>query len=173
MRLKTVRTPGRRRRFLAALARGDSVSIAAVSAGATRTPFYVWRADDPQFAADWDQALEAGTDLLEDEARRRAMDGSDLLLIFLLRARRPEIYNRKQQLALSGDLNAPPIGITAQESNDVRIYLPHNHRDLPPTPFEPVPPRTIDAVAEPVVPEKTRQPEQSEDTSGWIRRKVT
>jgi hypothetical protein len=34
----------------------------------------------------------AGTDALEDEALRRAKDKSDTLLIFLLKARRPEKY---------------------------------------------------------------------------------
>ncbi len=35
-------------------------------------------------------AIEQGTDVLEDEAVRRALAGSDTLLMFLLRARRPE-----------------------------------------------------------------------------------
>jgi hypothetical protein len=40
----------------------------------------------------WDAARESGTDLLEDCARRRAIERSDTLLIFLLKARRPHVY---------------------------------------------------------------------------------
>jgi hypothetical protein len=68
------------------------------------------------------------------------MDGSDLLLIFLLRARRSDIYNRKQQLTLSGDPNAPPMSVTTQENVGVRLYLPHNGRDPPPRALELAPP---------------------------------
>ena len=43
-----------------------------------------------------EDARETVTDLLEAEAIRRAMDGSDYLLTFLLRRRKPEVYgNRK------------------------------------------------------------------------------
>ena len=66
-----------------------------------------------KFAAAWDDAIEDGTDLLEDEVLRRAKDGvdeprfyegevcghvrkySDTLAIFLLKARRPEKYSDK------------------------------------------------------------------------------
>ena len=40
----------------------------------------------------WEDALEGGTDLLEDVARQRAINGSDRLLMFLLKARRPKKY---------------------------------------------------------------------------------
>ena len=43
-----------------------------------------------------EDARETVTDLLEGEAIRRAKDGSDYLLTFLLRRRKPEVYgNRK------------------------------------------------------------------------------
>lgn len=38
------------------------------------------------------RAEEESIDALEDEARRRALDGSDLSLIFLLKHRRPAVY---------------------------------------------------------------------------------
>ena len=62
------------------------------------------------FAAQWDEALEEGTDLLDAEARRRAVTGidkpvyykgkvvgsitkySDRLLMFLLKAHRPQKF---------------------------------------------------------------------------------
>ena len=49
-----------------------------------------------------------GTDLLEDEALRRALAGSDKLLMFLLQRRRPEVWalpkaNRPEGFARSHD----------------------------------------------------------------------
>jgi hypothetical protein len=58
---------------------------------------YEWRKKDEQFNADWDDAVEQGTDLLEDVAVRRAKDHSDTLLIFLLKARRKERYADRQE----------------------------------------------------------------------------
>jgi hypothetical protein len=72
-----------------------------------RTAAYAWRGDDPAFAAEWLDAAEAGIDLLEDEARRRAMGGSDLLLIFLLRNRRPDIYRPPKALQLDSVVHEP------------------------------------------------------------------
>jgi hypothetical protein len=90
--MRTVRTPKRRAAFLTAIGGGQSVFAACQAAGIARSAVYTWRADDPDFAFAWDEAIEAGTDLLEDVARRRAVAQSDLLLIFLLRARRPHVY---------------------------------------------------------------------------------
>jgi len=92
MKQRTVRTPKKRRSFLTALAAGHSGTAACHLSRLGRTAAYAWRNDDPVFAAEWLDAAEAGIDLLEDEARRRAMAGSDLLLIFLLRNRRPDVY---------------------------------------------------------------------------------
>ena len=39
--------------------------------------------------------METGTDGLEDEAVRRAKNGSDTLLIFMLKARRPEKFKER------------------------------------------------------------------------------
>ncbi len=76
----------------------------------SRRSAYDWRKEDQEFANEWDAAEALGTDLLEDEARRRAAQGvdepvfwkgevkgfvrkySDVLLIFMLKARRPEKY---------------------------------------------------------------------------------
>lgn len=73
-----------------------------------RTAAYVWRNDDPAFASDWLDAAEAGIDLLEDEARRRALAGSDLLLIFLLRNRRPDVYRPSKALQIDSVVHGPP-----------------------------------------------------------------
>ena len=89
------RTPEVRARFLAALSDGLSVTAAAIAAGARRSAMYGWRAEDPLFAEAWDEAIEEGTDKLEDEARRRALNGSDQLIMFMLKARRPAKYRER------------------------------------------------------------------------------
>jgi hypothetical protein len=107
--MRTIRTPKNRAKVLAALAEGWSVHASAARAGIGTTSLHEWRRDDPTFAAEVEAAMDASTDLLEDEARRRAMGQSDLLLIFLLKARRPYIYNRKT-LVLEGNAEAPLHG---------------------------------------------------------------
>ena len=102
MKQRTVRTPKRRGAFLTALAAGHSVVTACQLSRLGRTAVYAWRDDDPAFAAEWRDAAEAGIDLLEDEARRRAMAGSDLLLIFLLRNRRPDVFEYPDMGLITG-----------------------------------------------------------------------
>lgn len=123
---RTIRTPKRRRAFLTAIGAGFSVSHACNAARIARSAAYAWRREDPEFAAAWDEACEQGTDLLEDEARRRAMAQSDLLLIFLLRARRPANYREQRAVHLGGLPEAPPVPVSLGAK--VTIYLPDNGR---------------------------------------------
>ena len=69
---RTKRTADHKGRFLAILAEGGSVKLAAEKAKIGRRTAYEWREKDAAFAAAWDEAVEAGTDALEDEAVRRA-----------------------------------------------------------------------------------------------------
>jgi hypothetical protein len=129
---RTIRTAKNRAAVLAALAQGWSVHAATQRAGIGYQSYYDWRDDDSTFRAEADAAIEAATDLLEDEARRRAMDASDLLLIFLLRSRRPHIYNRKQTMAIGGDVDSPPLAIHHSGGpKNVHFYIPTNGRDQP------------------------------------------
>lgn len=103
-------------RFLAALAESGNITSSAASAGVPRRNVYNWRHEDEVFAVGWDNALDLGVDSLEDEATRRAKDGtlkpvfqggvqvgeirefSDTLMIFLLKGRRPEKYKDRHEL---------------------------------------------------------------------------
>ena len=96
--------------FIEALRATGSVTRAAKYAGRSRNQAYHVRRQSEDFAAQWDDALEEGTDLLDAEARRRAVTGidkpvfykgevvgsitkySDRLLMFLLRAHRPQVF---------------------------------------------------------------------------------
>lgn len=93
---------------MTALSETASVSRACTRAKIGRRTVYDWRETDADFAKAWDEALDLGSDALEDEAIRRAKDGtlkpvfyegrkcgtireySDTLLIFMLKGRRPK-----------------------------------------------------------------------------------
>lgn len=93
-----IRSNKRRKTFLDCLADGDSPSLAAATADGPLRAFNKWAADDPDFKADWDEALEAGTDHLEDVATKRAKEKSDPLMIMMLKARRPDKFDRAQRV---------------------------------------------------------------------------
>jgi hypothetical protein len=118
-------TPARQARFLEALADTGSVASAAAAAGTSRTRVYELRKADPAFATAWQEAEEVAADRLEDEARRRALEGvpeplvsagklvrdddgqpitirrySDNLLLALLKAHRPPRRGRSVRFQL-------------------------------------------------------------------------
>src|ERR1700680_3483424 len=82
------KTPEAEEKFLAALRLGKSIAAAARAACIGRRTCYDWRDRDQAFAVAWDEAFEEGTDRLEDLALRGAEQGSERLLLALLRARR-------------------------------------------------------------------------------------
>jgi hypothetical protein len=90
------KTPEAEGKFLDALRDGRSIAAAARNAGLGRRTAYDWRDRDPQFAARWDEAFDEGTDRLEDLALSGAEQGSERLLLALLKARRPDRYQRMQ-----------------------------------------------------------------------------
>lgn len=101
----TVRSFKVRKKFLDALEKGYSVSRACREADIDVRTAKKWRSDDQDFADDWDEALESGTDALEDKARDRAMKDSDSLMVTLLKARRPEKYRERSSVEHSGQLD--------------------------------------------------------------------
>ena len=113
----------RMRRFLGHLADTGNVSAACRLAKLDRRTAYQWRGADADFRRLWQEALDAAVDALEAEARRRAVEGvehphfhqgqvagtvkrySDALLMFLLRAHRPERFRERH-----ADTPADPAG---------------------------------------------------------------
>lgn len=114
----------KRRQFLDVLRMCANVTAAARAGGVSRASWYRLRERDPAFARDWQLALDAGIDALEDEAMRRAFEGnvepvfyqgqqvgsvrkySDSMLMFLLKARRPQRYRERVGVEVSDDLQA-------------------------------------------------------------------
>jgi hypothetical protein len=61
----------------------------------------------------WGDAVALGTDLLQDIATERALNGSDNLLVFLLRALRPSMYREKHEAKAEA-----PSNITVRWSSE-------------------------------------------------------
>lgn len=119
----------RKRLYLEALAKVGVITYAAKVAGISRQTVYEWLEADPDFARRHQEALLESTERMEQEAWRRAVLGttkpiyyrgrrigtlrehSDTLLIFMLKARKPETYRErvdvdarvKQQVTLAPD----------------------------------------------------------------------
>jgi hypothetical protein len=93
------RRPDWRPRFLEAFRASGNVRLATNAAGIDRSTPYRRAERDPTFAAQWAEAGQDAIDVLEAEARRRALNQSDRLLMFLLKAERPQKY-RDQMSAL-------------------------------------------------------------------------
>jgi hypothetical protein len=122
---RTIRTFKKRAKFLEALRSTCNVSKSRELSRIGKSALYDWRKDDADFRREWDEALDVGADVLEDEAKRRAVQGvrepvfqggklvgeiqkySDTLLIFLLKGAKPEKYNDRAQLALTGSDGGP------------------------------------------------------------------
>lgn len=111
--------------FLELFSQTGNVSLAAKGVETSRQSVYRWRHEDAEFATAWNDAEQTSHDRLEAEAFRRAHDGvedfkvgpngqfvemrrySDTLLIFLLKARRPEKYRENVNMAISGPDGGP------------------------------------------------------------------
>lgn len=109
-------TPRKKERFIQRLTETGNVTAAADFADIPRMYCYDMRKAQPEFAAQWDDALLAYANKLEAEADRRAYEGvdqpvyqggelvgtkrvySDTLLIFRLKALRPEVYRERQDV---------------------------------------------------------------------------
>ena len=112
--------------FLDALRSTGNVTLAASTAGVHRTTAYNAKDDNPDFSEQWEDALALAGSGMEQEARRRAMEGvlepvfykgepigairkfSDTLLMFLLKAHNPKKYLENMRVERSGKVDTGP-----------------------------------------------------------------
>lgn len=144
----------RKERFLELLAEGNTAAYAARQCGIRRTTAYEARKTDPDFAAAWDIALEDGIQVLEQEARRRAVEGvtkekgiyhqgqhiatetiteySDSLLMFMLKAKRPEVYRDRAEVKHTGQVNHAHahLDLTTASTDEIRAFIAAGRRLL-------------------------------------------
>lgn len=104
--------------FLVSLRENGNVSVAAKAAGVLRKVAYQQRANDPEFAAAWEEAIAEAIERLEDIARKRAERTSDTLLIFLLKAHKPSKYRDNVRVEHSGPDGKPIEYIEVVKSGD-------------------------------------------------------
>lgn len=99
----------------------------AAAAGVDKRRLYELRAQDPEFAAEWEEANESGADMVEDELHRRAFgwdemtwgaDGNLLrrvrrkdtqALLAMARARRPEKFRDNKRVEHSSRDGGPIV----------------------------------------------------------------
>jgi hypothetical protein len=141
--------------LLKALAKGKSPAWAAEEAGIGRSTAWLWRRNDPEFAAAWDEAVAEGVDRLEDEAHRRAVEGynsrpiyqkgkkvgeireySNSLLALLLKSRRPEVYARGDRAPTQNVLLNMTLEEHTKRLERLGLPVPQIEGDYEPEDFE-------------------------------------
>lgn len=103
--------------FLEALRNSANIRVACRAAGISRQAAYKARAASEEFRAAWDEALEDAIDMLEAIAQDRARKQSDTLMIFLLKAHRPEKY---RETTRSINYN---VDVTTLSDDELRAIL--------------------------------------------------
>ena len=113
-----------KKRFIAALTAQGTVYHAAQVAGISRQTAYRWQREDPEFADQWDEAIENAVDVVESVIYQKALSGDVIAAIFYLKAHRPiyrdrvcidinhmksEIEERMAQLGITPQLLARAI----------------------------------------------------------------
>ena len=124
-------TNAKRAAFLAAYRGTGNILLACQAAQISRSSHYRWL-QEPDYAQEFEQAKKDAVDVLEAEARRRAVEGymepvgwykgqaggtvrrySDALLIFLLKGAAPEKY--RERVEVSGALAKIDFGRMTDE----------------------------------------------------------
>ena len=101
----SIKTQQLKKVFLDIYPEAFTITEACKKSGINRTTFYYWLDHDPQFVQDMEVAKKSAVDLLEAEARRRAVKGSDTLLIFLLKGAAPDKYKDRVEQKINADVN--------------------------------------------------------------------
>ena len=138
--------------FLSAVMQGASVKDAVKQVGIHLSLPYKTRLTDEAFKTAWTEATVIGTESLEQEAARRAYHGtlepvfykgvecgqirkySDLLMIFLLKGRKPEMYREGVEdvgqrptainiQVVQVESKPPPLSVIPQESGPASILV--------------------------------------------------
>lgn len=118
----------KKRAFLAAYEQCGNITQASKAVGISRQTHYDWMRDDDDYKKAFADAEEAAGDALEAEARKRALAGSDTLLIFLLKGHKPEKYKERVAADLSGGLNNTTTDLTKMSPDERRARIDELNR---------------------------------------------
>lgn len=111
-----------KRAALIAYAQCGTATGAMRAVGMSSRTWWNWLKADKEFAAEVAAAEQAVADHLEEVARQRAVAGSDVLLIFLLKGFRPEKYRERYQHEVTGKDGGP---IQHEDVTQARDRLRH------------------------------------------------
>lgn len=105
--------------FLEAFVAQGTIVHAAREVGIHRDTHYQWMKEDAEYVKAFQAAQEDSVQTLEAEARRRAFAGSDTLLIFILKAARPERYRERIEMHVNLETIAASLvdgsGLSSEE----------------------------------------------------------
>lgn len=101
--------------FVELITSGCNFAEAAEALGIDRSTAFRWRQQDADFAQACRDAFKASVDVLKREAERRAMKGSDKLLMFLLCNYAPEQFSNTQKVEHSGELSIAQAIVAARK----------------------------------------------------------
>lgn len=117
----TRRVPDSRiEKFIELLSTTGNITTSALGAGISRAAVYNLIERDAAFSQRVNEAKEESVEHLEAIARQRAEKSSDLLLIFLLRALKPEKYREKYQATVTAGPNDFIVDIGSAEETKQR-----------------------------------------------------
>lgn len=88
--------------FIEGFRESGIISHALMYAGVDRKVLRAALERDKEFLEEFHDAKADAIDSLETEAVRRAKDGSDQLLMFLLKSHRPEVYRENHKIEVTG-----------------------------------------------------------------------
>lgn len=88
----------RQESFLHAYSLTGSLQHAEMASKISRQNHYLWMREDPTYKERFDRARVEAIDSLESEAFKRAMQGSDTLLMFLLKGNAPGKYRDSMKI---------------------------------------------------------------------------
>lgn len=104
--------------FIERLRDSGNVRASCEAAGLPRSTAYYWRERFVTFRNEWDDAMEDACDILEATAWKRAVkEGSDRLLMFLLKAHRREKYSDRTDLKVGVTDDVSQLLVSFVESN--------------------------------------------------------
>jgi len=104
---RTKLTVQKKKKLIKKIVELGTITAAAEACGVARQTIYDARKKDEEFDAQIEDALNQVAEKLEAEAVRRAYDGSDTLLIFLLKGAMPHKYKDRVQQELTGKDGGP------------------------------------------------------------------
>ena len=119
---------GHMRKFLDTYAKTGSLAGADQAAKITLAIHYQMLETDPAYRKDFEAAQQQVADLLESEAFRRAFAGSDELLMFILRAWRPEQYREHVIQEISGSITVTEPGSSAARGAAAQVFAIHREK---------------------------------------------